>query len=241
MFGLITGPSRPARLSRFAASVAALLLLISACGGTTVTAPGASGSTASAGSSATTSAVPGATSGSPGSSQASGDRLAAAFAAMAAGYTFDSTVTVGGTVATHATGRWVAGSSEFVIESGGISITYRTIPPVAWVLKPGADWVVVAGAVPGGDPLDALGKPLSTAVSADGADGLSLVGRYTAADLGLTTSGTVPVSLLIAPDGSVTATYSADATGGTATSVVMLRPAVNAEPIVAPSPAAGPS
>lgn len=239
MLGLISGPSRPARLARFAGSAAALLLLVAACGGTTVTTPGASGSTASTGSSsATTSAVPGASSG---SSIAAGDRLAAAFAAMAAGYTFDSTITVTGTVATHATGRWVAGSSEFVIESGGIAITYRTIPPVAWVLKPGTDWVVVAGAVPGGDPLDALSKPVSTAISADGADGLSLVGRYTAADLGLTTSGSVPVSMLIAPDGSVTATYSADTTGGTSTSVVILRPAANPEPIVAPSPAASPS
>ena len=235
MTRLITGPSRPARHARFAGSAVALLLLIAACGGPTVTVPG---STASAGaSSATTSAVPGAS----GSSVAAGDRLATAFASMAAGYTFDSTITVTGKVATHATGRWVAGSSEFVIESGGIAITYRTIPPVAWVLKPGTDWVVVAGAVPGGDPLDALSKPLSSAITANGADGLSVVGRYAPGDLGLTASGSVPVSLLIAPDGSVTATYSVDTTGGTSTSVVILRPAVNPEPVVAPSPAANPS
>jgi hypothetical protein len=67
------------------------------------------------------------------------------------------------------------------------------------------------------------------------------VGTYTAADLGVTGPGSVPVTLLVAPDGSITATYTADATSGSATSVVVLRPAASPEPIVAPSPSAKPS
>ena len=242
MYGIPTRPPEPPLPPRFPRSLTALagmILLVAACGGGTATPPGGSPDSSAGTAGPSTGAAAGSSSGDSAVSPA--ERLVVAFDQMATGYTFDSTLTVGGKVATHATGRWAGGSSEVVIESGGISITYRAIPPLAWVLKPGADWVLVDGAIPSGDPLDALSQPTATSASSEDAAGLHLVGTYTAADLGVTGPGSVPVTLLVAPDGSITATYTADATSGSATSVVVLRPAASPEPIVAPSPSAKPS
>lgn len=218
------------------ATAVAIALTLAACGevapappGFTY-APGATpGSTALGSGPAATSAI------------APGDRLAGAFAAMAGGYTFESTVSLGGKMATHVTGRWIGGASEFVIEASGTSITYRTIPPHAWVLRPVDGWVAVDGTVPGGDPLDALARPRTTTVDADTSAGIRLVGTYPATDLGLAGTGTVKVAILVAPDGSVTATYSADTKSGTASSEVAIRPAANQAPIAAPSLLPAPS
>jgi hypothetical protein len=168
------------------------------------------------------------------------ERLAAAFATMVRGYTFESTVSVGGRTATHASGRWLDGASEFVIEASGSSVTYRTIPPHAWVLKPGG-WVAVSGAVPGGDPLDALARPTATTVDAQTPEGLRLPGPYPAAALGLLGTDPVNVSLLIRPDGTLAATYSADLQSGVATSEVVIKPAPSQDPIIPPSLAPTPS
>ncbi len=161
-------------------------------------------------------------------------RLAAAFGGLAAGYTFDTTIAVGGKVATHAHGRSVDGSSDFVVESGGASITYRTIPPRSWVKQPGKAWVAVDSGVPDGDPLDALAAPTSIEVLADGPDGLRLRASYPASALGLTTTESVSVTLTVGPDGSLGATYTVPTSAGPATSETSLRTEPGQEPIVAP-------
>jgi autotransporter adhesin len=165
----------------------------------------------------------------------------ATLAAMTAGYTFDTTVTVGGKTATHVSGRSVSGGSEFIVESGGQSVTYRTLPPQAWVLKPGADWVQVDGQVSSGAALDALVKPQATKVVSDTTGGLVLDVSYPASALGLSGAAAVTVRMMVAPDGSVTATYSTDTSVGKAESTTILRPVAGLDPVVAPSAAPSPS
>jgi len=168
---------------------------------------------------------------------ASGDastRLSAVLGQLANGYSFASTVKVGGQVATQAKGRWVSGASEFTVTTTGVSITYRTLPPRSWVLQSGAGWVEVNGNVPSGNPLDALKAPGQIAVLSDTSAMLELTASYPAAVLGLAGSGSVAVDLVVAPDGSLKASYAEAA--GNATSTTTITPDPSQDPIAAPSP-----
>jgi hypothetical protein len=158
------------------------------------------------------------------------DRLSTALGALAAGYTFDTTITVGGKQATHAHGRTLGDASDFVVESNGAAITYRTVPPRSWVLQPGKAWVAVDSGAPDGNPLDALRRPTSVTASADG----QLQATYPASALGLTGTDPVMVALTLASDGSVQARYTARTASGDATSQTTLTPAPAQQPIVAP-------
>jgi hypothetical protein len=181
--------------------------------------------------------TPGASQPAPGASAAA-DHLAAAIEGLAAGYTFDTTVSVGGQVATHVFGRSAGGASDFVVESNGAEITYRTIPPRSWVKQAGKPWVAVDSGVPDGDPLAALTKPSSVTVTADDPKGLRLQASYPPAALGLTGTKPVEVTISVAPDGSVQASYGVPLGAGRATSLTTLTPSPGQEPIVAPSPIA---
>lgn len=173
---------------------------------------------------------------SPGSaSVAPSERLSRALAGLADGYEFDTTITVGGQIATRAHGRWIGGNSEFAVETNGLSITYRTVPPRSWVLQPGATaWVEVDAAVPGGDPLTALLKPTDTKVTSSSGGKTVIDATYPAAALGLSETGGVKVAIAIAGDGSLTADYTTDTAAGTATSHTTLTPAPSQDAISAP-------
>jgi hypothetical protein len=155
---------------------------------------------------------------------------------MAGGYTYTSTITVGDTTVSTATGRSVGGSSEFAISSGGKSVTYRAIPPKAWVQQPGGPWVVVSGKVPSGSPIAGLTTPTSVTVVADTADGLAIDASYPPAALGLAGDKAVRVRLVVASDGAVTATFQTAVGTDPASSTSLFKPASALAPIAAPSP-----
>lgn len=165
-----------------------------------------------------------------------GSRLATVLGQLANGYSFTTTVSIAGQVATTASGRWVGGASEFTVTTNGVAITYRTLPPRSWVLQSGAGWVEVNGTVPSGNPLDALKAPSQTTVVAQSTDMLELTASYPAAVLGLAGTNTVPVDLVLAADGSLKASYST--TAGTATpakSATTIAPDPSQAPIAVPS------
>jgi hypothetical protein len=143
-------------------------------------------------------------------------------------------VSADGQVATRASGRWVSGGSEFVVTTNGTSITYRTLPPHSWVLQSGQGWVEVNGAVPSGSPLDVLKTPSQVTLTGQTGSTVDLTASYPAATLGLAGSGTVPVEITIATDGTLGASYSAPS--GNATSVTTISPNPGQSPIAAPSP-----
>jgi len=162
-------------------------------------------------------------------------RLSDALGALATGYRFDTTVTVGGTVATHAVGRWVAGTSEFDVTTGGATITYRTVPPDAWVRGVGGTWTKLDGAPPGADPLAALRVPSAAAVATDDpGSGVSLELRYPASAFGQT-GDDVAVTIQIAPDGAVDVRYEVTTGPATAQTSTRLVPDPGSTPLVAPT------
>ena len=161
-------------------------------------------------------------------------RLDAALATLADGYRFDTTVGVGGTVATAVTGRVRGGASAMVVTAAGTSVTYVSVPPKAWARQQGGAWTELDATIQGGNPLDALGAPTSVASVPGGADGMTLVATYPASRLGLTGSDPVRVTLVLAADGSLRATYTTPTAGGSADSTTAFSPDPDTSPIVAP-------
>jgi hypothetical protein len=162
------------------------------------------------------------------------DRLTTTLQALVPGYTFEATVFLDGNMATRASGRWLNGAGEFVIEAQGGALIYRTVPPQAWVHEDDSGWIELDSGSPLGNPIDALLKPTTLATVGGEGGGLDVRATYPAAALGLS-GDPVIVDLALGADGSVTATYRTDTPGGTAVSETRMTPANNLEPVVAPA------
>ena len=208
-----------------------LVLLVTACGPflpPETQGPDSAASGAPAGSAASTFA------GTP------GERLAAALTALQPGYTFETTLRVGDQQAAHVAGRHVGQASELVIESGGTSVTYRIVPPTAWLMEAGSEWVEADGTIPSGDPLGPLLAPLDVQAVAGSSSQDTLEATYPGTALGLTGPDPVTVAISISPDGVVTARYETVVDAGPAVSETVLQPAPSQDPILEPSPLPSP-
>lgn len=142
-------------------------------------------------------------------------------------------MTVAGSEATRAIGRWVDGAGEFAIKAQDSELTYRTVPPRAWVHDVESGWIELDSGSPLGNPIDALLKPTTLTTVSEQGGTLNLRGTYPAAVFGLS-GDPVSVDLMLAADGSVSATYRMDTAGGTAVSETRMTPVANLEPVVAP-------
>jgi hypothetical protein len=193
--------------------------------------------TASTPASAETTPAPSATASTPDAGGAAAlNRLVKALDALSAGYRFDTSVTVGGTVATRAAGRWAGGTSEFDVTSAGATITYRTVPPNAWVKGSGGTWTRLDGAPAGSDPLAALRVPADAVLTsgdpgASGAASLQL--RYPATAFGLT-GDDVAATMTITADGSIEVAYQVTMAGAAAETITRLVPDPTGKPLTAP-------
>jgi hypothetical protein len=167
-------------------------------------------------------------------------RLDAALATLAPGYRFDTTVSIGGTVATTVTGRVRGGASAMVVTAAGTSVTYVSVPPKAWARQQGGAWTELDATIQGGNPLDALGAPTSIETIPGAGDGLTLVATLPASQLGLG-GAAVRVTLVLAPDGSLRTTYTAPTTGGSADSTTDFSPDTDTSAIVAPIGSSSPT
>lgn len=202
-------------------------VLVAACG----TNPGPTTGPASPAASA-----PGMGSTVPGASAATAEgRLTAALGSLHAGYSFDTTVTVAGTVATRASGRWIGGASEFEVIAAGVSVTYRSVPPSAWIQQANGTWTKLDGPAPNADPLSALGKPSAIQVASEDASGATLSASYPASALGLDGSDAVQVRIVVAADGTLDVTYTGTTKAGDAAVETRLTPNASQAPITAPS------
>ena len=173
---------------------------------------------------------------SPSSSVAAGARLAAALGTLEAGYTFDTTLSVGSVVAAHVTGRRLGTSSELAIESGGATVRYRIIPPTAWLQNDGGDWAVATDPGSSADPLAPLLAPTSVRATTTAGGPDQLEATYPPAALGLQGTDPVTVTVSIAADGTVTVRFQTTVANQAGTSETVFHAAPVQDPIVAPSP-----
>ncbi len=237
--GRTVGTRRPAA-SAGAGLAAALVLsgILGACSGPTT--PSTPFRTPSVPPSAPTAPATPAFLPSAGASAAS--RLGAALTRLAPGYRFDTTVRVGDVVATTVTGRVRDGASEVEATAGGTTEAYLSVPPRAWARRSGGAWEALDTGAPASNHLEALWSPEAIEVAGDDGTILRLVATYPAAALGITGTDPVSVTLLIAGNGTLTATFTAATSGGEATSETTFRPDPDGAPIVAPpDPSASPS
>jgi hypothetical protein len=175
-------------------------------------------------------------SGSPAPSVDARAALEAALDRLAAGYAFESTLTVGDELATRATGVWVDGTSQIEVESGSATVTYLSVPPRAWVREEGAEeWVELEGEIPATPPLDMLGEPADVRVGAAAVGSTELLGTYPAAALGLASDVPVDVRFVMSGDGTVEAGYEARIAGADAVVHTTMTPQPNVEPFEPPA------
>lgn len=161
-------------------------------------------------------------------------QLTDALGKLRAGYTFETTLRVGDKDAANVIGRWYGGSSEIAITSGGATVTYRIVPPGAWIQDDTGVWAEAEAPTTTADPLSILLAPGSVAAGA-GSTG-QLVATYPAAALGLPGTEPVSVAFSIGVDGTIIARYETRTDVGVGTSETTLKPAPAQDPIVAPSP-----
>ena len=202
-------------------------MLIAACGAN-------NGPTTAAPSSSVPSSVLPASAAPDASTAAAEAKLTTALGALQAGYTFQTTVTVAGTVATRASGRWTGGASEFEVIAAGVSLTYRSVPPSAWVQQANGAWTKLDGPAPNADPLSALGKPSTIQVVSEDASGVTLSASYPASALGLDGTDAVQVQIVVAADGSLDVTYTGTTKAGPASVETRLTANATQAPITAP-------
>ena len=177
----------------------------------------------------------------PSAAASAASRLGAALTRLAPGYRFETTVRIGDVVATTIAGRVRDGASEVEATAGGTTEAYLSVPPRAWTRRSGGAWEAVDTGAPASNHLEALWSPEAIEVEGDDGTILRLIATYPAAALGLTGSDPVSVTLLIAGNGTLTATFTAATSGGEATSETTFRPDPDGAPIVAPpDPSASP-
>ena len=223
------------RLTGGAASLC-LAALVAACGSAGATPAGSSAGSPTSVPAASSSSEPAATaSGSP------TEQLDAALTALQAGYTFDTTVSVGDKVAAKVQGRRFGNASELVIVSGGASVTYRILPSGSWAKQEGAAWVKADTTAKPTDPLAPLLAPQSVEAMPDATGGTQLKATYPAGAFGLSGTDPIIVTVTIGSDGTVTAKYTTTVDGTESISQTVLKPAPSQDPIVAPVPGASPS
>lgn len=164
------------------------------------------------------------------------ERLTRALTGLRGGYTFETTLTVAGKDAAHVTGRWFGNNSELSITSGGETVTYRILPPTAWIEDATGAWAEADASSAPSDPLTVLLAPTDVSAGAGAAGVDILIATYPATAFGLPGPDAVSVTISIAPDGSIGARYEATTDAGLGTSETTLVPSPSQDPILAPSP-----
>lgn len=150
--------------------------------------------------------------------------LAAALDALAGGYHFATTASIGDTVAISAEGDHIAGSTRMTVASGGTSTEYLVTGAAAWARVDG-EWQQLDSAEGLSDPVAQLRDPLAATISGT-ADAAVVTAEYPNAALGLPGDGTAMVELELAAGRITSLRYASTATVTAADGTVSDQPAV---------------
>ncbi|HWM20392.1 MAG TPA: hypothetical protein VNO51_11940 [Ilumatobacteraceae bacterium] len=161
--------------------------------------------------------------------------LTATFDAIAGGYHFVTTATIGDVVAVSAEGDRVGEGTRVSVTTGGSTVSYAITPEGTWVLSDG-NWAELDEPAPAVDPVGALRSPTNVVVSSYGNGPTVLTGTYPASALSLAADGSVDVVLEI--DGTTlrSITYASTQNGAIATVRADVSPLVDATPVTLPAP-----
>ncbi len=161
--------------------------------------------------------------------------LTSSFDAIAGGYHFVTTATVGDVVAITAEGDRVGEGTRVNVTTGGSTVSYAITPDGTWVFSDG-NWAELDEPAPAVDPVGALRTPTAVALTSYGNGPIVLTGTYPASALSLAGDGPVDVALEI--DGTTlrSITYVSTQNGAIATVRADVSPLVDATPVTLPTP-----
>jgi hypothetical protein len=164
--------------------------------------------------------------------------LQAALDGVAAGTHFRTVVTVDGTEILVAEGDRVGDGSRLTIWSNGTSVSYVILASGTWAVPDGGEWELLDTPPAATDPLAALRAPTAISGAATGDGMAALVVSADAVTLGITTTGTVDVTVttvgLDAAASLSTVSYATSVDGRAAQVTTTFSPVVDASPVVPP-------
>jgi hypothetical protein len=153
---------------------------------------------------------------------------------LAESYHFRSTITVNGAVSLTAVGDRVGASSRLDLTSKGATVSYIITPAGSWARPEGGDWSKLDAAPATADPIVALQHPTKVVAVSSGADVDRLRVTVPATALGVGTSGTADVTVVVTHGAITHVEYTEKRSGGTATVSNDFTKVTDATPITAP-------
>jgi hypothetical protein len=161
--------------------------------------------------------------------------LTATLDAIAGGYHFVTTATVGDVVAVSAEGDRVGEGTRVNVTTGGSTVSYAITPEGTWVFSDGT-WAELDQPAPAVDPVGALRTPTAVVVTSYGKGPTVLTGTYPASALSL--AGDAPVDVALEIDGTTlrSITYVSTQNGAIATVRADVSPLADATPVTLPTP-----
>jgi hypothetical protein len=161
--------------------------------------------------------------------------LTATLDAIAGGYHFVTTATVGDVVAVSAEGDRVGEGTRVNVTTGGSTVSYAITPEGTWVFSDGT-WAELDQPAPAVDPVGALRTPTAVVVTSYGNGPTVLTGTYPASALSL--AGDAPVDVALEIDGTTlrSITYVSTQNGAIATVRADVSPLADATPVTLPTP-----
>ncbi len=155
-------------------------------------------------------------------------------AGLQAGYHFTSVFTVNGAVVLKAEGDRIGDASRFSVTTNGALVNYITTPGGNYAQPDGGDWDQLTTQPAVVDPITSLNAPSAIAVISDDGTAVRLRVSVSAVTLGVGTSGTADVDVVVT-SGSITELgYTANVDGNVGSVSNIIGPVGDATPIVAP-------
>jgi len=163
-----------------------------------------------------------------------GPLLKTALATLAGGYHFSSTYVVNGVASLTGEGDRVGDSSRFVLTQNGATVSYIVTPTATYAQPANGEWQLLDTPPAATDPITALNAPAAIGVLSDDGTSLRLRVTVSALTLGVGSSGTSDVEVVLKGGAISEVDYATTKDGNVASVATVVGPVVDATPISPP-------
>ncbi len=160
--------------------------------------------------------------------------LASSFSALAAGYHFTTTVTIGGVVSVVADGDRVGTDTRLTITSNGGAVAYLITAAGSWASTAGEPWEQLDSPPASADPIEALRAPTAVTVTASDTTSARLSVVVPASSLGVPGGADATLQVVIVGPALQQIDYDTEVNGQPATVQAVIGPLTDTTPITAP-------
>jgi hypothetical protein len=153
---------------------------------------------------------------------------------LAGGYHFSSTYVVNGVASLTGEGDRVGDSSRFVLTQNGATVSYIVTPTATYAQPANGEWQLLDTPPAATDPITALNAPAAIGVLSDDGTSLRLRVTVSALTLGVGSSGTSDVEVVLKGGAISEVDYATTKDGNVASVATVVGPVVDATPISPP-------